>query len=57
MFLLDWDVPIVRCHSEPLYLQQPLLVDDPSIDISHPGARHEQLRERVGEPHLALAFA
>jgi hypothetical protein len=51
VFLLDWDIPLVRCHSEPLHLQQPLLVDDPSIDISHPCARQEQLRERVGEPH------
>jgi hypothetical protein len=44
----------MRCHAEPLHLQQPLLVDDTSIGISHTCTRSEQLRERISEPQRHL---
>ena len=49
MFLSDWGLPIMRCHSTPVDFRQFFLVDDAGADASRPRARHEQFRERVGE--------
>ena len=54
LFPSPWSVHDLRVDSAAFHLLQLVYADDPSAHIAGAGARHEQLRQRVGE---ALARA
>jgi hypothetical protein len=49
LFPRSWSVQDLRRHSEALHLLQHPVAHDPSAGLAHSCARHQQLRQRVGE--------